>query len=81
MENWKITPPQAAPHEQRYWEPSFLLFSIFFHQQIKMVSITQKANSLEVESDRFNTLFILAYKPRVTAARQKGSLILGWVDG
>lgn len=46
-----------------------------------MVSITQKANSLEVESDRFNTLFILAYKPRVTAARQKGSLILGWVDG
>lgn len=53
MENWKITLPQAVPHEQHYWEPYFLLFSIFFHQQIKMVSIIQKANSFKAESDRF----------------------------
>lgn len=86
MESWKITLPQAAPREQRYWEPYFLLFSIFFHQQIKMVSVTQKANSLKAESDRFlceiaalsdSALFILIYKPRVTAPKQKGSLILG----
>lgn len=90
MENWKITLPQAVPHEQRYWEPYFLLFSIFFHQQIKMVSLIQKASNLKAESDRLlyeiaalsdSALFILVYKARVTAARQKGSLILGWVDG
>lgn len=38
MGSWRIIPPQAAPHGQRYWGQYFLLSSIFFLQPIKMAS-------------------------------------------